>query len=312
MNVTSATALPVAADAAVAAPERVTRRALLRRIWKGGAITLVTGVGACAYAHYIEPFWAAVEPVQMDILDLPDAWVGRRIIQLSDLHFSRSVPADYLHAQVRRCNDLAPDLVVLTGDYVTAGDFRWSPGVANILGGLRPRLGTLAILGNHDYGVYSPFRQPRGPSIGDHMHRALADVGVTVLRNEAVTLEQDGAKLQLVGVDDLWSGLCDADRAFATADPTLPTIALAHNPDTVPLLADYRADWVLCGHTHGGQVRAPFFGALVLPVQNRRLDAGRIDFGRHTVYVNRGLGCLHQVRFNCRPEITLFTLARRA
>jgi predicted MPP superfamily phosphohydrolase len=314
MNVPSAAVtIPAVADRAGSAPGRMTRRAFLRRVWMGGATTIVTGMGAGAYAHFVEPFWATVVPVEMDIPDLPDAWVGRRIVQLSDLHFSRCVPAEYLQAQIRRCNELAPDIVLLTGDYITAGDFRWSAGVAKILGGLRPRQGTIAVLGNHDYGVYSPFRQPRGPAIGDHMQRAMADVGVTVLRNEAVVLEQDGgAKLQFVGLEDLWSGLCDADQAFARADSSLPTIALTHNPDTLPLLGEYRADWLLCGHTHGGQVRVPLFGALILPVQNRQLDAGRIDAGRRTVYINRGLGSLHQIRFNCRPEITLFTLARRA
>ena len=294
------------------AQKRLTRRAFLRRLSLGGAGVVATGSATGAYAHYIEPWRPCVERVDLDLPDLPTALVGLKILQLSDLHHSKSVPAEYLRAQMDVCNKLAPDLVVMTGDYITAGKLAWATSVADIVGLLRPRLGKLAVLGNHDYGVFSPTRRPRGPTIGDQMQHALAAADVRVLRNQSVVLSINGARLQIIGVDDLWSGLCNPDVAFAAADPALPTIALAHNPDTSALLTEHRVDWLLCGHTHGGQVRLPFFGAPILPVKNRNLDQGRVQLGKTTVYINRGLGSLLQLRFNCPPEITLFTLARRA
>ncbi len=300
---------PVQQSVPAAGPRRLTRRAFLLRVCGGG---VVVGLGAGAYAHYVEPFWPAVERLDLDLPGLAPALQGLRMVQISDLHLGSPGPFDYLRAQVERCQALEPELMVITGDFIHTADLRWSQPLVSLLRSLQAPLGVFAILGNHDFGVWGPHPQPRGPAVAARIEQLLLEAGLTVLRNQAQVVAHADAALQLVGIDDEWSGYCDPDQAFADADPDLPTIVLTHDPDTVPALNDKPYDWVLCGHTHGGQVRIPLFGAPILPIKHRRFDAGRFDVNGHRLYVNRGLGSLSGVRFNCRPEITVFTLTRRA
>jgi predicted MPP superfamily phosphohydrolase len=164
----------------------------------------------------------------------------------------------------------------------------------------RGRLATLAVLGNHDYG-----HGWRMPEVADAVARELRDAGVTVLRNEATNV--DG--LAVVGLGDLWANQFTPERVLSDHVGG-PALALAHNPDSldVPLWGGYRG-WVLAGHTHGGQCKPPFLPPPLLPVRNKRYTRGAIPLadGR-AVYISRGIGHLLEVRFNVRPEITLFTL----
>lgn len=289
---------------------RLSRRALLYGLAGTGTL-FAGGGGALGYARYVEPYWPVLERRRMVLPKLPPGLAGLQIAQLSDLHLSECIPPSFLQEHLARVVARQPALIFLTGDYVTAGNWKWIQQLPNVLRGLSAPCGVYAVLGNHDYGVYHPFPTPRGRGIGDRVTAALEQIGIVVLRNTACVVEVAGARLQLVGVDDEWSGYCDPEAAFAGADPDLATIALTHNPDTVvERLAHCAYDWVLCGHTHGGQVRIPFYGAPVLPIRNRRYDAGEFDVHGKKLYVNRGLGCIRQVRFNCRPEMTLFTLAQ--
>lgn len=290
---------------------RYTRRQLLVRLLGGGLVTGCTGAGMAAYARHVEPFWPAVTHVPMDFPNLGESLHGLRVLQLSDLHLSSTVPEDYLRREIAHAAASRPDLILLTGDYITAGRRRWIDRLGHVLDGMQARLGIFAVLGNHDFGVYQPHRVQRGTVIADIVEEALAAIGIVVLRNRSHVIRTTEHPLQLVGVDDLWSGFCDPDAAFAQVNPDLPTIALAHNPDTVPQLRSRPCHWILCGHTHGGQVRIPLLGAPVLPIENREYDAGLFELGAQRLYVNRGLGCLHQVRFDCRPEITVFTMVPR-
>ena len=129
-----------------------------------------------------------------------------------------------------------------------------------------------------------------------------------MLRNEVA--EIDG--LQVAGLDDLWAGRFDTARGLAALDPRKASLVLSHNPDTVdePGWGDYRG-WILAGHTHGGQCKPPFLPAPLLPVRNRRYTSGEFDLSRgRTMYISRGVGYLLRVRFNVRPEVTLFHMDR--
>jgi predicted MPP superfamily phosphohydrolase len=164
------------------------------------------------------------------------------------------------------------------------------------------KLGTVATLGNHDYG-----RGWREDECAAFIITSLSKVGIPVLRNEVA----DIGGLQIIGMDDLWSGRFKPDEALSRADLGKPSLVLSHNPDTLD-----RGDWlgyqgwVLSGHTHGGQCKPPFLPPPILPVRNKRYTSGVISIndGR-SLYINRGLGYLHHVRFNARPEVTLFSLA---
>jgi uncharacterized protein len=167
----------------------------------------------------------------------------------------------------------------------------------------RGRLGTFGVLGNHDYG-----RNWAELPVGDAVARIAARAGVQVLRNQSQTV----SGLQIVGMDDFWSPRFGLSRALAERDPGAATLVLCHNPDGVDEPGwDGYDGWILSGHTHGGQCKAPFLPPPLLPVKNRRYTQGEIALaGGRRLYINRGLGHLMKVRFNVRPEVTLFHLTR--
>lgn len=134
----------------------------------------------------------------------------------------------------------------------------------------------------------------------------LQQAGVTILRNE----QKEIAGLNFIGLDDYWGANFKPYKVLPLINNNLANIALCHNPDVadLPIWNGYKG-WILSGHTHGGQCKAPFLNPPLLPVKNKNYSAGVIDLkdGR-TLYINRALGHLMQVRFNVRPEITIFEL----
>jgi predicted MPP superfamily phosphohydrolase len=254
------------------------------------------------YTYFVEPHWIEIVRREIGVAHLPSDWAGRTLVQISDLHIGPTVDEAYITGAIQLAASLEPDILAITGDFVTYEATEQIDQAMRVLEKVPPvRFGKIAILGNHDYGAgWSD------GGVADRLQQRLRDVDISVLRNEA----RDVSGLVLVGLDDLWS------RRFTT-DPVLPrlaadqaTIVLCHNPDAVdlPVWSGYRG-WILSGHTHGGQCKPPFLPPPLLPVMNRRYTAGEFELfdGRH-LYINRGLGYLRRVRFNARPEITVFTL----
>lgn len=260
-------------------------------------LATVTGL----YTWRVEPHWLQIVERSLPIANLPSALEGVRLAQLSDLHIGPQVDDSYLLNTFARVRELTPEIVVYTGDFTTEGR-----GLFEHAGRMFDQLplgthGTFGILGNHDYGMmWSQL------DAADRLTRMVRSVGIEMLRNE--TREIEG--LQIVGLDDLWSGRFNLRQAFATADLSKPAIVLSHNPDTAdePGWGDY-SGWILAGHTHGGQCKAPFLPPPMLPVKNRRYTSGEFELaGGRRMYINRGVGHLLQVRINARPEVTLFHL----
>lgn len=280
-------------------PRVLSRRGFLRASAAGCVLAAGAGVYACA----VEPHWIAVESVVMPLLNLPPHWAGRRVVQISDLHIGPQVDASYLLDAFARIDALQPDLLLITGDFQTAHRSERIDDVWRVLRHLNvPPRGCYAVFGNHDYG-----RSWRDRSVADALHDRLDSLNIGVLRNQHRNI--DG--LTVAGADELWSDLYDARAMLGAIPSDAPVIAMSHNPDSVdgPEWRDFRG-WILSGHTHGGQCRAPFLPPPLLPVVNRNYVAGSYDVGpARTLYINRGLGHSWQVRFNARPEITLFTLA---
>jgi predicted MPP superfamily phosphohydrolase len=290
----------------------LTRRQFLAAGAAGAAGTLAA-LGL--YAWRVEPHWVEVVRRPMPLEGLPSELVGATLLQVSDLHVGPRVDSQYLIATLRGAAGLEPDFVVVTGDFVsyrTANEYRE---LARVLRALpKGRRATVASLGNHDYGW--AWRQL---DVAGRVAAVVRDAGATVLRNEV----RDLGGLQFAGLGDLWSPEFAAGPTLGVpeygAKPTLaalgrgaPTVVLCHNPDALdePIWDGVRG-WVLAGHTHGGQCKPPFLPPPVLPVRNKRYTAGAFDVGPgRTLYINRGLGHLIRVRFNVRPELTLFTLAR--
>ncbi|MEW6368543.1 MAG: phosphodiesterase YaeI [Acidobacteriota bacterium] len=279
-----------------------------RRLIRAGAVAVASAAATAIYVRYLETRWLDCSRLRIPIDGLPAVFRGFRIVQLTDIHHSSVVPLPYIESCIDAANDMKPDLVVLTGDYITTSGKKYTRPVIEALNGLRARLGVCAVLGNHDYGVYRFRVSKRDPhaaeSFAEHFERS----GIRLLVNESIRVRLDGASLAVVGLDDLWSGGFAPEAAFDGIEPQVPRLVLSHNPDSADLLARFRSDLIVSGHTHGGQVVLPLIGAPLLPVQNRERRAGLYSVGDGLLYVNRGIGHLAPVRFNCRPEISLFEL----
>jgi predicted MPP superfamily phosphohydrolase len=260
-----------------------------------------------SYATRVEPTWLELNHHEVPIADLPGPFAGLRIVQLSDFHCSPRVTPAYLGEAVDLAQAQRGDVVVLTGDFVHKG-FKFVDRVAETLGQLKADHGVYAVLGNHDFSVRNAlgFRRYR------HLHRAVADAltarGIRVLHNETVPLRRQDARLNLTGVEDLWSRECDLERAFAGLCPSVPRVVLAHNPRTIERLAGRRCDLMLSGHTHGGQINLPGLGRLTLGRKVRRFAAGMYRHQQTYLYVNKGVGFGFPVRFGVRPEVAVLTL----
>lgn len=273
-----------------------------------GSVLLPTAT----YAVAIEPTWIEIRRLTLPIAGLPHSLNGLRLLQLSDIHRSHQVSASYVAEAIDLAQTLAPELIVLTGDFITH-NARFFREVAQALRPLAALAPTFAVPGNHDYDHWYTWSKPGLPDGAERLGEQLARVGITLLRNEScqVAPRRGGGTLRLIGLDDLWSGKFDPSVAFAAldADPD-PRIVLCHNPDGYRAVQHERFELMLCGHTHGGQIALPLLGVPYAPVEDRRFVAGLAQAGEHLVYTNRGLGWNRRVRLGVRPEITLLELAR--
>ncbi len=274
-----------------------------RKFLKTGGAAIAGGLGAGAYARYVEPHWLEITRHEMPIENLPADLEGATLAQISDLHVGELVDPDYLVSVLDRTRALAPDIVAFTGDLITNNRAIAFEDLTRVLEHWpRGRLATVAALGNHDYG-----KNWRQPEVAAKVQRRARDAGITVLRN--ATLEVEG--LQIAGLDDLWGTNFNPQPTLQALDPERPALALCHNPDAAdrPIWQTFRG-WILSGHTHGGQCKPPFLPPPILPVANRRYTAGEIELsGGRRMYISRGVGHLLKARFNVRPEVTLFTLS---
>lgn len=271
----------------------ITRRRLL---WAGAAS--VTGL---SYPTLVEPRW--LDRTRTAISLTPQPRVRLRILHLSDLHASWAVPLSLIDAAIDMGLAADPDIVCLTGDFITQrADFD-APAYVRTLTRLPARRPTYASLGNHDGGVW-------GGSHGgysDHklVEGLLEDAGITLLYNRWLPVETAKGKITLVGLADLWSLQLDGSKAFRGVDGSGPVILMSHNPDSKDGLASFPWHLMLCGHTHGGQVIVPFEGPTYAPVADKRFIQGLHGWKGHQIYISRGVGNIDSVRFMCRPEVSI-------
>jgi uncharacterized protein len=278
----------------------ITRRRLLITAGLLAGSALATGL----YTWRVEPHWVQTVHVDMPIANLPASLVGKTLVQISDLHIGPGVDDDYLISALQSIASLNPDIIVITGDFMTCHFTERISQAVRVLKHLpTPALGTFAIPGNHDYGS-----SWSDTYIADSLQAHLSDLNIPLLRNQTQTI----SGLQIVGLDDYWSPNFDPTPVLARVDWSQPALTLCHNPDVVDLPGLHQVKgWILSGHTHGGQCKPPFLPPPLLPVKNKRYTSGTFDIGHdRTLYINRGLGHLLKVRFNCRPEITAFKLSR--
>jgi uncharacterized protein len=252
---------------------------------------------AVYYVHDLEPSWIEVRSVSLSLPHLAPEFSGYRIVQLSDIHADRWMTAQRIQKVVNQVNQMSPDLVVLTGDFVTRNAEQYAPNLT-VLKALTPKDRTLAILGNHD-----AWTNP------DLVQKILEAADIDVLANQLVTLARGSQQLHIGGVDDVWAQRDRLQDVLAALPSRGAAILLAHEPDFADTsAATGRFDLQLSGHSHGGQVRLPFM-KWVLPPLAHKYPEGQYQVGSMIQYTNRGLGSSGiPIRFNCRPEITIFTL----
>lgn len=287
-----------------------------------------TAIGAGYYTTLVEPFWLDVHTETHNLTSWPTGLDNLRIAHLTDLHLDARTPRDYLRELSRRVREeIKPDLVAYTGDLTTHDADHLAEG-ADWLASFN--LPTFVCLGNHDYDPATSVRPFRPMSLAEDLERLLRNTPVRVLRNSAVPLNltpnpsaattapstspspAPPTELWIAGVEDFYTGLCDGNAAVASVPPGSPRLMLCHNPDAWRLVDD-AADGglVLSGHTHGGQIRLPFFGPILVPVQERDKVAGLVQLSRSKMYVSRGVGYLLRARFNCRPELAVHRILVR-
>lgn len=275
----------------------------MKRRWRHGGVETYSLGQSSGISHLKRlALRARIELTEhpISLAGLPESFRGLRIVQLTDIHHGIYFPEAALNLVVEMTNKLNPDIVALTGDFVTRSRNYIEP-VAEILSGLQATEGVFAVLGNHDFRVGA-----------DQIASALDRNGIDVLRNRHVTLRRRGQKLCLAGIDDFLYR-ADLPRALRGIPEHTPTVLLSHNPAIIEDASRAGISLVLSGHTHGGQVRLPLVGCVYgRSAEKMRFKKGRDSLRGTQIYVSRGLGTVVlPIRYGCPPEIPHFVLEPR-
>lgn len=245
---------------------------------------------------------------------------GLRLAQLSDIHYSPVVWKRYIEQYLEFVNELAPDVVVITGDLITGG-YRYARKVAKVLRRLEAPLGVVVTFGNHDYSMWGKRSPAQAKRRGDYLEQAIEAEGIIVLRNEVLRVRRGGSTqhrpgesapnaptgdLVLVGLDDEWTGKIDPAAAFSLVHPDEAVVCLNHNPVNTRSLLPYPWQWMLAGHTHGRQIGHKGLSKALLASKIRPFTKGYYAIEDRHLYVNRGLSYGQRVHDWCRPEVTVF------
>lgn len=285
--------------------KRFSRRDFLKVTAILGLDAFILGLAGLGYMQSVEPSWLEVKRVGLKLPRLPEAFSGLRIAQLSDIHIGPWMTPEKVQEILEVVTAQSPDVLALTGDYVLAyGRMTRSymdelDQVAQLLLRVSDDLPVVAVLGNHDH-LYNP----------GQVRAALERGGAHVLMNSVYTLARGAARFHVAGLDDFYRGSPDLNAILDAFPPDECAMLLAHEPDFADISAETRRfDLQISGHSHGGQVVLPFVGPPILPKYGEKYFSGLYQVGKMFQYTNRGVGMTFPVvRFNCRPEITLFTL----
>lgn len=263
-------------------------------------ISIAFFLGCFLYGWIVEPNWIEVIPIQLTLPHLTSAFDDFKIVQISDIHVSRYMTQKRLNKIVALINEQKPDVVVITGDFDSKNASFQSHILVAELTKINPQEITLAVLGNHDH-----FRHKE---VG--VRAALAKSNVLELNNTVYTIYRNQEKLHFAGIDDPYVGKPDLKQVLQQLSVEGAAIALVHEPDFADrLVQTHKFDLQLSGHSHGGQVNIPVLGAVVLPTGGRKYVLGLSYIQDLLEYTNRGIGMTAiPIRFNSRPEITVFTL----
>ena len=241
-----------------------------------------------------------VNRFEIEIADLPPSFHGYRIAFLSDLHVASFMDRKLYRTCLEQVREQHCDLVLFGGDFVS-----WNRHIPLLIDALLKGIdapdGIYAVLGNHDYW-----------SNAEAVTKALTDHDVHVLHNRFKLIQHDDGAICIAGIEEMYRGAPDVHAAVGSIRQSTPRIVISHHPDVVELTNGERIDLLLCGHTHGGQIRVPYFGALLVPAwREGKYDQGFFERPNLLMYVSRGIGAVPPVRILCRPELPIFELVPR-
>ena len=311
---------------------------LSSRLWDLFCVASVVGI----WPRFLEPHCLFVTRNTCSLPSLPDDLEGLRIAHLSDWHNLQS--PSYLRKLRQRVDELRPDLVVFTGDWIDKSSLTKPEALRAFASNWNAPLGCFGVLGNHDYALYvtkaddGNFRVEKTPrplamsvlqklfgrrraggsaaadAANVAMHAGLVDIldhsSFRLLHNACVQVKKGKATINICGLGDYWLGRCDPATAFQKFDGGAIGIVLTHNPDSLPLLKKFPGEMALCGHTHGGQVNLPWLWRRFCSVEDKRLKRGQHIVDGRWVYVSRGLSAHVPFRLFSPPEIHLITLRK--
>lgn len=277
------------------------RRTFLKKSFASLLGLFGLGGGSYYYAREMEPSMLTIHRTTIASSRLPDSFNDFTILQFSDTHIGFQYTLEQLNELVTKINQLAPDMVVFTGDLVDMPDqFDWHGELVRILSRLTPPYGKYWVYGNHDHGGY-------GTEIVEEKMEA---AGFTLLMNSSTAVTKAGESFTLIGIDDVMLGKPDMEEATNGISEDEFSLLLVHEPDYADIVKQYSIDVQLSGHSHGGQVRIPFIGHIYTPAFAEKYVDGYYQVSSELqLYVSRGLGTTRlPYRFLCRPEITLHRL----
>lgn len=284
--------------------KKLTRRDFLKLLWHGFLSSTLLATGGVGYSVLVEPGLFSVETVQLKLKKLPKSFSGLRVAQISDIHMGGWMNLERFQQVADLVLAAKPDVLLITGDFLLGHRFTEEirqaiEDLTGVLSSLAETIPSFAVLGNHDY-----WTDP------DAVRAMLASSGITDLTNTVFTLTRGSDNLHLCGVDDVWEGDVRLEDVIARLKDDNVAILLAHEPDYADTsAATGKFDLQISGHSHGGQVAIPFLDPPILPYLGQKYHTGLYKIGNMLQYTNRGVGMLRPaVRFNCRPEITIFVL----
>lgn len=260
---------------------------------------LVTAMASTPfYSFFLERFWIEEKHINLSFNRLPDAFSGLKIVHISDLHIGDFYGKDHVADIVKRVNQLKPDILCFTGDLVE-DNVDMLDEITPILKKIRTNLAKIAILGNHDYRAGAEKK----------VQLCLRNSGFIVLNNENISFARNGFKIHIAGIEDMMFGNPSIEKSIANIPEDHFIIMLAHEPDFADTVSQYPIDLQLSGHSHGGQILIPFIGPIFKPDGAKNYLKGLQKVSNTMLYTSRGIGTTFlPIRFNCRPEITVFTL----
>jgi predicted MPP superfamily phosphohydrolase len=274
-----------------------------REILKMGLFALTSGAamtsGGYGYASKLEPNWIEVNRLELTLPNLSLGFDGITLTQISDIHLGGWMNRKRLSRVVDLVNELDSNLVAITGDFVSTNPEHLRQDLTAELSRIKAEDGVYASMGNHDHWTNVVV-----------VRQIVKASGIKELKNDHITLQRGKEQFHLCGVDDYWEKHADAEKVVKNMPAEGCAVLMAHEPDYADISAETgRFDLQISGHSHGGQVVLPFIGPPVIPSYAEKYPLGIYKVKEMIQYTNRGAGMIKPyVRFNCRPEITVFAL----